>query len=249
MPEDELEGDQTQETEGKQLEESTEESPYTALEAKIAALELAQRQTVNELRTATGRVQSLASQLQKTNNPETEARLRTELSGVSDLLGLVTDSIDESILPRDVKRRVADAQASIRASAADAEINRRIAAGVASALPQQATNDYGLDTNRIEQAAVAQIRALGLNDQDPAFNWSQAATLLHTQGEPAMWAYFAGIERDLLASTTEAGPQRRGRTAPRAAAATSRSGVDAFLSKDVSDADKIAEMRAQGILQ
>jgi len=222
------------------------ESPTTALEQRIAALESAQRQSVLEIRSAVGRVQSIAAKLDKTNDPATEAKLRTELAGVSELLGLVTDSIDESILPRDVKRKVSDAQATMRRELADAEINRRIAEATQSQMPIST----GPDVNALEAAVVSQIQSLGLNDQDPAFNWAQAATILNTQGERAMWAYFGEVERQLLTgSVPEGGPQRRTRQAPRAAStAAPKSGVDKFLDKDVPLAEKLAEMRAQGIL-
>lgn len=218
-------------------EESTAEaSPFSALEAKIAALEQLQRQNVNEIRSAVGRVQSLAAKLDKANDPATEVKLRSELAGVSELLGLVTDSIDESILPRDVKRRVADAQAEARAAAADAEINRRIAAATA---PKQ---EQGYDVDGIESAVVAQIRSLGLDDSDPAFNWQQAAQILGTQGQAAMWDYFGRVERELLTkggeTPPEAGPQRRPRTtAPRSAGPTAPNDVGAQLANAVDGND------------
>lgn len=224
--------------------ESTEDSPITAIEQRIAALEAAQRQSVLEIRSAVGRVQSIAAKLDKTNDPQVEAKLRTELAGVSELLGLVTDSIDESILPRDVKQRVAQAQAVIRKEAADAEINRRIAEATANTTPAQP------NTSNLEAAVVAQIRSLGLNDQDPAFNWPQASMILQTQGEQAMWSYFGEVERQLLAGAApEGGPQRRARSAPRAAGTPqAKSGVERFLDKDLPLAEKLAEMRAQGII-
>lgn len=198
-----------------ETDDSTEEDPLTVFEQRIAALEQLQRQSVTEIRSAVGRVQSLSAKLEKTNDPGVEAKLRTELSGVSELLGLVTDSIDESILPQDVKRRVADARAATRTQVADAEINRRVAAAVESAMPVVTAN--ASDPNRIEAAVISQIRSLGLDDTDPAFDWGQAAQLLNTQGEQAMWSYFGTVEKQLLSSTTE-GPQRRPRSqAPRAA--------------------------------
>lgn len=225
------------------VEETTEDSPITAIEQRIVALEAAQRQSVLEIRSAVGRVQSIAAKLEKTNNPETEAKLRSELAGVSELLGLVTDSIDESILPRDVKQRVANAQETVRRAATDAEINRRIEAATANLVPQPS----GINTDAIEAAAIAQIQSLGLNHNDPAFDWRQAASLLHTQGEAAMWAYFGEVERTLL--TTEAGPQRRTKAAPRAASVSQpKTGVEAFLDKDTPLEEKLAQMRAQGML-
>lgn len=228
--------------------ESTEdESPTTALELRIAALEAAQRQSVLEIRSAVGRVQSIAAKLDKTNDPQTEAKLRTELAGVSELLGLVTDSIDESILPRDVKRKVSDAQAVMRRELADAEINRRIAEATQTQTAQPIL--AGSDVNALEAAVVAQIRGLGLDDTNPAFNWQQAANILNAQGERAMWSYFGEVERQLLTEASTGGPQRRSRQAPRAAGVSqTKTGVDKFLDKEASLDEKLAEMRAQGIL-
>lgn len=210
MPdEDELIGSDLEPTEDS-VEGSSEEQvedPTSKIEERLAALEAAQRQSVLEIRSAVGRVQSIASQLDKTNDPQVEAKLRTELAGVSELLGLVTDSIDESILPRDVKRRVADAQSAIRSAAADAEINRRIA----EATRQQPVAPVTNDADALEAAVISQIRGLGLNDQDPAFDWRRAAQILNTQGTAAMWNYFGEVERQLL-SDASAGPQRRPRT-------------------------------------
>lgn len=228
-------------------EETTDDS-LSVIEGRIAALEAAQRQSVLEIRSAVGRVQSIAAKLEKTNDPQVEAKLRTELAGVSDLLGLVTGSIDDTILPRDVKQRVADAQAQIRRAAADDEINRRIAVATQNLVPQPTTQN----ADAVEAAVVAQIRSLGLDDTDPAFNWTEAAGILRTQGEQAMWAYFGGVERQLLGGNTavsDGGPQRRTRPAPRASATESaKTGVDRFLDKDTPLADKLAEMRAQGLL-
>lgn len=246
MPDEDALDGQEGEGEDSELEgsgsDSDTDSPVTALEARIGALEAAQRQSVLEIRSAVGRVQSIAAKLDKTNDPQIEAKLRSELAGVSDLLGLVTDSIDETILPRDVKQRVKTAQDTIRNTAADAEINRRIAEAVgAREVPQTS------DADALEAAVVAQIRSLGLNDQDPSFNWGQAASILRTQGEQAMWAYFGEVEKGLLAG--EAGPQRRARTAPRAAApSTAKDDVERFLDKETSLDQKLADMRAQGIL-
>lgn len=243
MPdEDALEGQENEELPLEQDEDTSDDSPVTALEARMVALEAAQRQSVLEIRSAVGRVQSIAAKLDKTNDPQIEAKLRSELAGVSDLLGLVTDSIDETILPRDIKQRVKTAQDTIRNTAADAEINRRIAEAVgAREVPQTS------DADALEAAVVAQIRSLGLNDQDPSFNWSQAASILRTQGEQAMWTYFGEVEKTLL--EVEAGPQRRARTAPRAAApSTAKDGVERFLDKETSLDQKLADMRAQGIL-
>lgn len=248
MPDEELvEGSEVLEEGETETPETATEDPTIILAQRIAALEVAQRQSVAEIRSAVGRVQSLSAKLDKANDPQVEAKLRTELAGVSDLLGLVTDSIDESILPRDIKRRVSDAQVTARAQATDAEINRRIAAATAPTEPVITTN---VDTNLIEAAVVSQIQGLGLNDKDPAFDWVRAGMLLNTQGQAAMWSYFGEIEKQLLAdSNSDGGPKRRGTTAPKAAsAAAPTAGVDRFLDKTVSDADKIAEMRAQGIL-
>lgn len=236
MPDEEVLGaedslEETDDLDGGSQDDSTEESPLSALEAKIAALEALQRQNVNEIRSAVGRVQSLAAKLEKTNDPAAEVKLRTELAGVSELLGLVTDSIDESILPRDVKRRVADAQSAARAAAADAELNRRIAEATAS------TQAPAYDPNAIEAAVVAQIKSLGLNDSDPAFDWQYAATVLNTQGQAAMWDYFGKVERDLL-SKTDAGPTRRPRTqAPRSAGPTAPNDLGTQLSNAVEGND------------
>lgn len=232
-----------------EVETSTEEladNSLSVIEYRIAALEQAQRQSVLEIRSAVGRVQSIASKLDKANDPQVEAKLRTELAGVSDLLGLVTGSIDESILPRDVKQRVADAQSAIRKAAADAEVDRRIA--IATARPD--SMPAGIDANNIEAQVVSQIRSMGLDDTDPAFNWTTAAAILNTQGEQAMWAYFGGVERQLMAggADTEGGPQRRTRAAPRATPSeATKTGVDKFLDPNTPLAEKLAEMRAQGL--
>lgn len=212
-PEEEDEDLEPEEEEEEEESSAPKLDPTTALEQRIAALEQAHRQSVQDLRSAVGRVQSLAARLDKTNDPQVEAKLRQELAGVSDLLGLVTDSIDESILPRDVKQRVAGAQVAARAAVADAEINRRIAEAVAPILRENTVRStpQEIDADAIEASAVAQIRALGLDDTDPAFNWTTAAALLHSQGPAAMWSYFAGVERQLL-SAKDAGPQRRPRT-------------------------------------
>lgn len=243
MPDEEVLGAEdslevTEDLDGGEEEAAAEESPLSALEAKIAALEAAQRQSVNEIRSAVGRVQSLAAKLEKTNDPAAEVKLRSELAGVSELLSLVTDSIDESILPRDVKRRVADAQAAARAAAADAELNRRIAEATA---PRQ---EQGYDVDGIESAVVAQIRSLGLDDSDPAFDWRQAAQILGTQGQAAMWDYFGKVERDLL-SKQETGPTRRPRTqAPRSAGPTPPNDLGAQLANAVDGNDLQAGIEA-----
>ena len=217
------------------------------IEERLAALEMAQRQSVLEIRSAVGRVQSLASQLDKTNDPQVEAKLRTELTGVTELLGLVTESIDESILPRDVKRRVADTQAAVRAAAADAEINRRIAEATRTPAPQPT----GVDPNQIEAAVVSQIRGLGLNDQDPAFDWSRASQILVNQGESAMWNYFGEVEKQLLtAGGSSEGPTRRPRstTAPRTTGATPPPADVATQLENAKDIDaQVAILRSLGI--
>ena len=214
MPdEEELVGSETEAEVSEEDATEEVEDPNSKIEERLAALEAAQRQSVLEIRSAVGRVQSIASKLDKTNDPQVEAKLRTELAGVSELLGLVTDSIDESILPRDVKRRVSDAQTAIRAAAADAEINRRIA----EATRQPVADPPSTDADAIEAAVVSQIRGLGLNDQDPAFDWGRAARLLRTEGQAAMWTYFGEVEKQLLDSPTSAGPQRRPKaTSPKA---------------------------------
>lgn len=205
LPEDEAPEEGAEETEEESPDSAKRDS---AIEQRLVALEAAQRQSVLEIRSAVGRVQSIAAKLDKTNDPQVEAKLRTELAGVSELLGLVTDSIDESILPRDVKRRVSDAQGAIRAAAADAEINRRIA----EATRQPVSAPPGTEADAIEAAVVSQIRSLGLNDQDPAFDWGRAARLLQTEGQSAMWAYFGEVEKTLLEAPASAGPQRRPKT-------------------------------------
>lgn len=208
-PEDsQVEETEVEETE---VEETPEDSQVALIEKRIAALEQAQLNSVTEIRRAVGRVQSLADQLNKVNDPQKEAKLRTELAGVSDLLSLVTDSIDETILPRDVKRKVADAQAATRAAAVDADIARRVAEATAAAQPVAAVP--GLDANALEAAVVAQIRGLGLNDTDPAFDWGRATQILASQGQSAMWSYFAEVEKTLLEQQAPTGPQRRPKTA------------------------------------
>ncbi len=238
---EELEEGQTDDT------ESTPEDPTVVLANRVAALELAQRQSVAEIRTAVGRVQSLAAQLEKTKDPAAEVKLRNELAGVSDLLGLVTDSIDESILPKDVKRRVADAQAAARSAVADAEINRRIAE--ATAPPAVVTQAAGSDPNALEVAVIAQIRSMGLDDKDPAFDWSKAGQILATQGQAAMWQYFGEVEKTLMGLPPEGGPQRRGKAAPKAAGTPSeQTDLEKFLDKNASLEDKLAQWRALGIM-
>ena len=248
MPDEDLVGEDFEAVDTPEEEvETPEDAPLTALEQRIVALELTQRSAVNEIRTAVGRVQSLSAKLDKTNDPQIEARLRTELAGVTELLGLVTESIDESILPRDVKQRVSSAQATLRSAAADAEINRRIAEAVAGT-PTAVQSE--IDTSAIEAAAVNQIRGLGLNDTDPAFDWAHAALLLHTQGQSAMWGYLSQVESALLADGTPAGgPQRRPRaTAPRpASAVNTTSDLARFLDKGAPLEEKLAQLRAQGI--
>ena len=243
--EEALEGSESLEDAPAEETETTETDPTTALEGRIAALETAQKQSVQEIRMAVGRVQSIAAQLTKTSNdPQLETKLRTELAGVSELLGLVTDSIDESILPRDVKQRVSIAQDTIRKAAADAELNRRIAEATANVTPQA----QGLDTDAIAAAVEAQIRSLGLNDKDPAFDWPRAASILHTQGEAAMWAYFGDVEKRLLVGGDDEGPVRRTKAAPKAASvSTPKGSLDTFLDKGASLEAKLEEWKKQGI--
>lgn len=221
------------------------EDAASKIEERLVALEQAQQRSVQEIRSAVGRVQSIAAQLDKTNNPQVEAKLHAELAGVSELLGLVTDSIDESILPRDVKRRVSDAQAQVRAAANDAEINRRIAEATRQPVvaPDTSAND-------LEAAVVAQIQAMGLNDQDPAFDWTQAARILANQGAPAMWKYFGDVEKKLLSATDE-GPIRRPRTtSPRGGTPAAPVDNTEQLGKfaDDGDLDKaVALLRSMGV--
>ena len=227
--------------------ESEEQAPDTKIEERLAALEAAQRQSVLEIRSAIGRVQSLQAQLSKTNDSQVEAKLRQELNGVSELIGLVSESIDETILPKDVKRRVQDVQNAARVAAADAEINRRIAEATrpAQAAPQS-------DADQLEAAVVSQIRAMGLNDQDPAFDWGKAASILANSGQAAMWAYFSEVEKTLLGATpADEGPARRPRqTSPKTVTPTADVDNTAQLTKlaDDGDLDKaVALLRSMGV--
>lgn len=237
-------------------EENLQESPPDAFEERVARLEATQQLTqrqVQQLNAAVGRAQSLADRFAKSGDPKVEEKVQAAMAEVYDVLGTVSDSIDPAILPESSKQRVTAAREAARVASQQRDIDARIEAAVAARTPIQT-----LDPVQLEAQAVAEITGLGLNPDDPAFNWGFAAQLLHgsADGVNQMWNYIRTQERSLVTNKPEAntetdgegGPRRRPRTTPPSAGTgANRSSLDIFMDPNTPMDEKIKLGREAGL--
>ena len=226
-----------------------EEAP-DPFEARIAQLEqyhTMTQQQVSQLTAAVGRAQSLADKFEKTGDPKVEDKVRAAMAEVYDVLGTVSENIDDAILPAAAKARVASAREAVRKVAEQAEIDRRIAEAVGAVAPPPVQPNANAEYARtVEAQVVSEITAKGLNPDDPAFNWQHAATLLHgAGGQPAMWEYMRGQIAALAGTDDGATLRRRPRVSPPPAAPANNAGpLDASRSLE----EHNAFLRSNGII-
>lgn len=167
--------------------------PTVALAARLGGIEA----LATDLRRTVGRIQSA---LDKPIPPDNSAR--EQYTQLLELLGDLTEGIDETALPGDVKQRVRTARAAaarkLEQEALLAQVDQRVARTRAP------------DVSALTLELEAEIREYGLNPDD--FDWANAGTQALATGGPAgAKAYFRQQIREKL---TAAPPKRKAPVTP-----------------------------------
>lgn len=224
--EDDLEGVETDEGDSQEGESSDTVDELAELRAEVARL----RQSavdVEDLKRSVGRLQSLATRMDSGRGDVTALREQydSQLEGVTELIGQLTESLDESVLTDpSVRNRILQAREVARRAAEREKLKKELKEEVA---PQRETPQTG-ELNQAYADALSvsleeEIRDAGLDPDSEHFDWNRANTLLVSDGGAAVRKYIRSQIRTAL--TEEAASTRRDRRKQAAGKAPERAGA------------------------
>ena len=140
------------------------------------------------LTAAVGRIQSLANKLEKNGDVSgLQDQVTEQFGSVYDILTPILEGLDETALSPEAKQRALAARDTARTRAAKAELKEEIKRELAPANPEPAQQT---STSQLEVFIMDTIKAQGLNDTDPRFDWKVATEAGRTGGSGAIVKYF-----------------------------------------------------------
>lgn len=147
--------------------------PNAELAAKMDAFQKTWDTQIAELKQTVGRAQSVAD---KASQREPNADLQKQLTGTQEVLDTLVSSLDPDALPPEVRTRIVAARAALTQEASRQAMRTEIVEELREELkPAQAPNQAAPASSALEARLVQDIRAAGLNPDDPMFNWADYA--------------------------------------------------------------------------
>lgn len=249
---EELEGEDPEtsdDTSDDDEQEDEEDAPLTldAVRELIAKETGAHAQTLRQLNTTVGRLQSIMDRQAKSPPKDDESvKLMQERYGeVSELLTLLVSGMDETVLSPEVRERIAAAQREAQRRADKEEILKEVReANKPPADDGPSTEDLLMEFQGEMEALIKQA---GLDPDDELFDWSGAAVqALQRGGTTAARAYFIeqigeGLKEKGAATRRDSRKKNAGKGSPKGQA----SGDKDPLSTGSLD-DRLAALRALG---
>ncbi len=178
------------------------------LQTRVEAYEK-DKETVADLRRSVGRLQSELEKLgnvEQLTDADVDRKVKTELGSTQDLLADLVRGMDDTVIDPSLRAKInqtiEDAKVAAARDSLTRDVEETVRATIKESLPEVQETPA---RSTLETAIVEEIRGYGLDDT--TFDWSEASTILNSDGEAALRKYFRGQIVERLAE--DSADQRR----------------------------------------